>query len=74
MCGDDLLFSFEEILTDFNFKKKEVYRFFKRNLNKEILVYKNKYFSPGVTLALYEYKKKHNINILKKNGFWYEDK
>lgn len=74
MCGDDLLFSYEEILRDFNFKKKEVYRFFKRNLKKEIFVYKNKYFSPGVTLAIYEYKKKHKINILKKNGFWYKDK
>ena len=72
LCGDDLLFTYEEISKQFKFNQKKISRFFKQNINREILLFKGKYFSPGITLALHEYKKKSKTTIKSYHGFWYQ--
>jgi hypothetical protein len=70
-CGDDLEFSYKDLLSKNLFNEKKVNKLIKDNLTKDQIKFKGEYFHPGVTKALHEFSKKYKKKVHNEKGFWY---
>jgi len=70
-CGDDLEFSYKDLLSKNLFNEKKVNKLIKDNLTNDQIKFKGEYFHPGVTKALHEFSKKYKKKVHNEKGFWY---